>query len=227
MRRIASRSYPSARLREFDSLASSKYRIPAIILMEHAGRAVAEFVHDLADGVRRKVFCVVGTGNNGGDGLAAARLLRLAGHRVSIILFHGRRFICSSEQVIANWAMIKAMKTVPITGDLSQLRSAPRGSIIIDAVFGTGLSRKLGIKDCAKIDYINATAARRNLKVVAVDIPSGLHPDLGVPYPVAVRADYTLTMGFMKLGFSMESSRYFTGCVSVCDIGYPEQITSC
>lgn len=184
---------------ELDRRAREKYFIPSILLMEHAAQAVVEQALKLG----RRFTVVAGTGNNGGDGLAAARLLHQKGCRVSILPLAS----LAGEQA----QMVRALK-IPRARKID----AP---VVIDALFGIGLNRDVTGRAADLIARMNAS--RR--PIVAVDIPSGLDGDTGLPRGSAVRAALTVTFGFPKMGFRNPAAKEYLGRVVVADIGYPQE----
>lgn len=202
-----------------DYLAFKRYRIPPILLMDYAGKAVADFIDSKYRG--KQVCILIGKGNNGGDGLVAARHLHRFGYKLSIILTFEQNSLSKESLTYSYLQMVKKLKGIKFYFNCSMLAKAPKNSVLVDALYGIGLNRKLAFGSCQLIDYVNHQVVKRKMKVIGVDIPSGLHPDLGVPFPLAVKCDYTLTMGFMKKGFMSPQSKFFTGKVVLCDIGYP------
>jgi NAD(P)H-hydrate epimerase len=208
-------------LRELDRRAVEEYHIPILVLMENAGRAVAEAA--LRRGARN-VLVLAGPGNNGGDGLVAARHLHNAGVRVTVVLVSPRDKY--RDAAATQLAIVDAMK-MPVevlSADLEELRDwlvdAATDDLIVDALFGTGLSRAVEGVAAAVIEAVN----RAGRPVLAVDIPSGLDCDTGVPLGggTAIRATETVSFCGMKKGFA--GARAFTGKVSVGDIGVPRAL---
>jgi len=202
--------------------------IPRLILMENAGKAVAEaLLHRLGDVRGRKVVIFAGLGNNGGDGLVAARHLASMGARVSVVLL-GRENNIRTAEAKKNWDILKNML---LSVRLFQVRSseelsraweeleAGEADAIIDAIFGTGLKGPIKSPFSDAIELINTS---RGL-VVAVDIPSGLNPDTGEPSSPTVRADITVSMHKLKPGLLEARARPFVGELVVADIGMPPE----
>lgn len=188
---------------EIDRRAQDEFHIPSIVLMEHAGKAVA----DEAKRWGRSFVVVAGFGHNGGDGLVAARHLHNRGCAVEIL---------SLQPLEGTQAkMVEALK-IPAYREFRDVR----GSVIIDALFGIGLNRDVAGPAAELIEQINASKK----KVVAVDIPSGLDGDTGRPRGCAVRAKITVTMGFAKRGFKNRSAKEYIGRCVVADIGYPREL---
>ena len=202
--------------------------VPRRLLMENAGRAVAEELARRLGGLEeRKVVVVAGLGNNGGDGLVAARHMAGMGARVAVILL-GREDAIRTPEARANWDVLKNM---PLSIRLFQARSreelcrawdelgAGEADAIVDAVFGTGLRGPIRSPFSDAIELMNASRAI----VVAVDVPSGLNSDTGEPSSPTVRADITVCMHRPKTGLLRPGAERFVGELVVADIGMPPE----
>jgi NAD(P)H-hydrate epimerase len=204
-----------AQVREIDRRASADYNIPGIVLMENASQAVAQVALEMIAEVRSpSVVIVCGPGNNGGDGLAAARHLHNLGIDDLQIVLSGDPDAYRGDAEI-NWKIVKAMK-LPVMGEL--LQDTP--TLYVDAIFGTGLTRPVDSTVARMIDVMNASSAHR----LAVDIPSGLDCDSGEPTGPCVRAHRTITFVAEKIGFANPRSRKFTGKIAVGEIGCPNEL---
>jgi NAD(P)H-hydrate epimerase len=204
-----------AQVREIDRRASADYHIPGIVLMENASQAVAQVALEMIADVRSpSVVIVCGPGNNGGDGLAAARHLHNLGIDDLQLLVTGDPDAYQGDAGI-NWKIIKAMK-LPVVRELPP--DVPM--LYVDAIFGTGLTRAVDSRVAAMIDTMNASRAQR----LAVDIPSGLDCDSGEPTGPCIRAHRTITFVAEKIGFANPSSRKFTGRIAVGEIGCPNEL---
>ncbi|MEY8356157.1 NAD(P)H-hydrate dehydratase [Lachnospiraceae bacterium 54-53] len=201
------------KMKEVDRCTIEETGIPSLVLMERAALAVAEEVLKRADkGDRIWVLC--GSGNNGADGIAAARMLHLKGYKAEAVLA-GRRDKGSPEYLTqvsiaenTGVKMVDFSDFIPGTCD-----------ILIDALFGVGLDREiLG----AYRDVMDAVIRCRPKFTVAVDIPSGIHSDTGQIMGEAFRADVTVTFGYEKLGTMLYPGKEYSGKVLVADIGFPE-----
>lgn len=191
-------------------------------LMENAGLAVATTVRDSMGAVESKAVVVLaGPGNNGGDGLVAARHLQDWGARVNVYIF-GRR-----PENDPNLAQA-AQRNIPLANqkddpDLSSLREMlSRADVAIDALLGTGKARVIegplaGILKALK----EARDASTELKLVALDLPTGLDADSGAIDPNCVAADLTVTLGYPKLGLFRFPGAAHLGKLVVADIGIP------
>jgi NAD(P)H-hydrate epimerase len=182
--------------------------VPSLTLMENAGRAVAQAAR-LFLGAGDRVLVACGPGNNGGDGFAAASLLRAAGVRVSVGLLGARdRLAGDAQEMARRWG--DAM--VPLVASIAE------ADVIIDALFGAGLTRPLAGVAAEVVAAINA--AKR--PVIAVDVPSGLDGNSGRSEGPVVQADCTVTFHRLKPGHLLLPGRSLCGEVRLADIGIPE-----
>jgi NAD(P)H-hydrate epimerase len=202
----------AAEMRAFDRHTIEVVGVPAIALMESAGRAVADAVMRLGDD---RVVVVAGKGNNGGDGLVAARTLQARGRAVEVLLLDEESALTGDP---ASCLRAARAAGVPVTAhvDEATLRGAlQRSAIVVDAIFGTGLARAVDGASARAIDLINRSGCR----VVAVDVPSGLDADRGVPLGNAVRATVTVTFAFGKRGLYGSPGFTYAGRIERADIG--------
>jgi NAD(P)H-hydrate epimerase len=208
-----------AQVREVDRRAIEQYHIPGIVLMENAARAAADEACDLLrNDCVGEVLVLCGGGNNGGDGLAAARHLHNRGADVSIALAADPAHY--KGDALINWRIIEAMglPTVPATAQCIGQTSA---LLIIDAIFGTGLSQRP--RD--PFDALAAAVNHTRRPVLAIDIPSGLDCDTGHPLtPHCMRATRTVTFVAEKTGFATPEAQPFLGETRVADIGCPREL---
>ncbi len=197
--------------KKLDEHAIGVIGFPGLVLMEKAAMTLASVLMERED--RRSGFLFVcGTGNNGGDGLAAARLLCQQGYRAAAVLIGNPEKLSEDAKTQMKLA---AACDVPVLQAESVL--SPCYDIIIDALFGVGLDRAItGVYERI-ITEINAAGK----KVYAVDIPSGIHGDDGAVMNVAVRASATITFGANKRGLVLYPGCEYAGEVIVGDIGYP------
>lgn len=213
-------------VRSVDRWAIEEIGLPGIALMENAGRSCAEFILDRLGHRRTSRVCVFcGTGNNGGDGYVIARHLRNAGYPVRVVLCGDRAKVRGDARI--NLDVLGALgETIeeldPGRTDAAGLvMSLAQGAdLIVDALFGTGLQGPLREDYRRLIDAINA----RNVPILAVDIPSGLDCDTGLPLGTAIRAEWTVTFVALKKGFlASATARDYTGQVRVASIGVEPQ----
>ena len=202
---MSSRALPtltSRQVAEVDALAQERFGIPVDWLMEAAGWQVARFCRG-----RSAVVC--GVGNNAGDGLAAARHLHRWGRLSSVSCVDAGRLRgpAAKERDALRKLGVKVLDELRLDG----------ADVVIDALFGTGLSRSPEGRFAAWIDAINDS----DLPVVAVDIPSGLDADTGLAYAPTVRAQTTVTLGLPKPGLLQNDGPRVAGETWLADIGVP------
>ncbi|MBH1942227.1 NAD(P)H-hydrate dehydratase [Mobilitalea sibirica] len=196
--------------KHMDDITVNEIKIPALVLMERAALQTVERIKERIDKSSR-ILAVCGPGNNGGDGIAAGRILYLQGYHVAILLLFDEEKATEQTKV-----QIEIAKNLGITFENSN--KLHEYNIIIDAILGVGLSRPVtGIYENI-IQEINQT---KNL-VFSVDIPSGISADTGAVLNMAVRADETITFGVQKLGLLLYPGAEYAGRITVADIGFPE-----
>ena len=203
-------------MRAVDRWAIDERGVPSLDLMERAGEGVARAVEDLAPDGPVRVFC--GRGNNGGDGLVAARLLRAAGRTVDVILVSDPSEL--SPDARANLERLEApgplgLDLRPWGGEGGPAPAAP--SACVDALLGTGSSGQPRGAVLEAIEALNGAGA----PVVAVDAPSGVDASTGVVAGEAVRASLTVTFHAAKPGLWINPGKGHAGEVVVVDIGVP------
>jgi NAD(P)H-hydrate epimerase len=212
-------------VREIDRKAIEEYEIPGIILMENAGRNVAEEILKMLSWPKKaKVVIFCGKGNNGGDGFVIARHLYNKGVNVSVYLLTRISNVLADGDASTNLKILLNMNLkvneLP-EGDMKEIRKELQDcNIIVDAIFGTGLSGEVREPARSLIMEINET----NIPVVSVDIPSGLDCDEGVVLGAAVKATKTVTFVAAKAGFFKECGREYTGELIVSDISVPKEL---
>lgn len=230
--------FSAAECREIDRRCVQDFGLPTLVLMENAAVQVASAVLELlVSNGSGSVLVVAGTGNNGGDGLAAARHLANAGAAVSVVLVGevGKlspdaavHFRICERMGIRVFATTKA-KRPDFTSAMRYLKSdrspavLPTPTVVLDALFGTGLSRDVNGAGAAAIASINELGEQGS-KIVAIDIPSGLDADSGEIRGAAVRADLTVTFVGMKAGMLQATAFEYVGEVVVAEIGVPRAI---
>jgi NAD(P)H-hydrate epimerase len=189
------------------------------VLMEIAGRGAAEIALNVWQHAPGDVIVFCGRGNNGGDGMVVARYLHLWGVPVSVLLVPSDKekgeFDLQSEEANANRALVEHFKIPLVVG--SSLPAGAHPSLIIDALLGTGITREVQGSYRSAIDSINKSGAR----VLSVDLPSGINSDSGQILGTAVRADYSVTFGYLKGALVHEPGAGLAGELSIVDIGLP------
>lgn len=211
-------------MRELDRRASEEFGIPQEKLMEAAGTVVArealKILGSKGPAKKAKVLALCGGGNNGGDGFVAARVLHKRGVLVRVLLLKPRESL--SGPALKNFLRLKEEKiSCMILPKFVKIKQEIAGSdLVLDALLGTGLQSHVRGPILRAISELN----RSRKTVLAVDIPSGLDADKGVPLPEAVRAAATVTFGALKKGMTRPSAKKFLGRVAVADIGFPKTL---
>jgi len=210
-------------VRRVDDLAIHRYGISGLVLMENAGRNAAAIIgRAYGPAGRAVIFC--GTGNNGGDGCVIARHLHNAGWPVRVVLAGDMSRM--TPDASANYRIIEAMGLAPLVAVDATTQQAAASSvtpqeIAVDALLGTGFSGEVRSPLAELIHAINAASKRA---VVAVDLPSGLDCDTGMPGRATIRADLTITFVARKRGFDSLEAVPYLGRVEVVDIGAPREL---
>ena len=203
----------------------AKIGLSADILMENAGKAVAEEVKRILGGTdQRHVLFLVGPGNNGGDGLVAARHLGDWGAKVTVYLL-GRRGADDPNLTLVRERGISCVEAAKDEG-LSQFnQSLASADAVIDALFGTGTARPFSGHVLSVLDRVNKAKKKRpKWRIIALDLPSGLNADSGAVDPATLYADYTITLGCPKPGLFNFPGAERVGKLTVADIGMPENL---
>jgi NAD(P)H-hydrate epimerase len=203
--------------REFDRWAIERVGIPPLVLMENAGRGTADVLQSL--GAAGPVIICCGKGNNGGDGLVIARHLANRGIAATSLLFGRPEEL--SRDARAQWHIVERMRLPVEVWDDPAIDEARLATIlgeaewVVDALFGTGLRGAMRPPFDRVAEIVNAGPAR----VLAVDIPSGLDADTGLPMGATVRAHHTVTFVAPKVGFENPGAAAWLGQLHVADIG--------
>lgn len=232
--------------REIDRRSAEEFGVPSLLLMENAGRAVARIAHgylanllrddssttspaylwldsiatgapaDLRPAPGARIAIVCGTGNNGGDGFAAARHLANWGFELDVFLAGDPGKISGDAAVNYQAVLKRGIAVNPAEGD--GFREALKNAdLILDALLGTGLRGEVMEQAATVIESMLDSGA----PVISVDIPSGLHSDTGEVLGVAVYAEITVTFGAVKPGHLLHPGSQHTGRLLVADIGIP------
>lgn len=199
-------------MRALDDITVKEIGIPSCVLMEKAAMAVVLHAEELFD-YSDKIVAICGCGNNGGDGVAAARILFLKGYHVCIYMVGDKEKMTKETRLqlrIARKSGVKILRKLDFLAYTG----------IIDAVFGLGLSRNITGELRKLIEGINGSGA----KIISVDVPSGVCADDGKVLGIAVNADMTVTFGYMKVGCLLFPGAEHAGKTYVEDIGITRQI---
>jgi NAD(P)H-hydrate epimerase len=204
----------ASEMQEIDRRTIKDCGIPGPVLMERAGIAVAEKIKEMFE--PGKLIVLAGAGNNGGDGIVIGRELHNSGWNVRVFLLLKEDKL--SPDCLAQYRAAKQIG-VPIDFrtkiDMADLHAA----VVVDALFGTGLSKDIKGALAQTIDLINAS----NAPVISVDIPSGVSSDDGKVMGTAVKARATVTFGAPKRGHFLHPGAEYAGELFVENIGFPEQ----
>jgi NAD(P)H-hydrate epimerase len=210
-------------VRELDRRAINEYGVPGIVLMENAGRGAAELLLRL-NPERKRILILCGFGNNGGDGFVMARHLQNAGLEVDVLLFGQIDQLSRDTNVNAKiWQKSGPLWTAdpisPLDADIRRVIDGAQGWIV-DALFGTGMTRPLSAPFDQVISAVNASGH----PILAVDLPSGLDCDTGEPLGPTIKATHTATFVALKKGFLNPNAKPWVGEVHVIDIGAPKKL---
>jgi NAD(P)H-hydrate epimerase len=208
--------------RELDRRAMAEFGVPGVVLMENAGRGMAELLLSL--GVGGPVVVCCGRGNNGGDGFVIARHLDNAAVNVRVLLFGGPNRL-PADAAVNYHILTRSGVPLEVYGENGPDENSLRAELdvadwIVDALFGSGLRGPLRPPFDRVVVAINASRAR----VFAVDIPSGLDCDTGKPMGPTVRAHHTATVAALKKGFAEPAAREWLGQVHVVGMGAPRKL---
>ena len=218
-------------MRAYDARAVAELGLPSIVLMENASRNAAVVAIELLETAdipaaneahQSQVLIFCGTGNNGGDGLGIARHLTIQGVLPCVFCVGLLAELKGDARIMAQACAALGLDIIEANAQdaFDHLAHKSPPTLIIDAIFGTGLSRPPQAAAHAAINAIN-TLARRGSLVLAIDVPSGLNADTGVAMGVAVHADVTVTFAALKPGLLQLQAQEFVGELAVVDIGVP------
>lgn len=198
-------------MKEIDRITTKEIGIPSMVLMEKAAMSVVSCVKANSR-PEDAVLAVCGMGNNGGDGVAAARLLWSAGYSVTLSLIGKEE--TASEETKKQLEIVRNLGIHICTG-------LPTGEypIILDALFGVGLAREVTGEFADAINWMNEQDSVK----FAVDVPSGVRASTGEVMPMAVYADFTITFGLNKRGLVLFPGCNYAGKVVIADIGFPKK----
>ncbi len=221
----AMKVYTSADAHRLDQAVILDYGIDQALLMENAAIA-ARLTIERRWGVKDKAILIAcGMGNNGGDGFALARLLHAKGARVSLLIAGDTGRLSGSSQCnyksilhlpMKIWKLGKSSETaIPSKLDFSQF------NLIVDAIFGTGLSRRIDGSIAALIAGINASET----PVLAMDIPSGIGADTGEVFGSAIKAEVSVCFGMIKRGNLLYPGHQYGGKLYFSEISFPPEVT--
>lgn len=217
-----SEAISTAQMVALERQSKVQFGVDSLILMENAGRSIAQHILRLPSFKNSCAIILSGPGNNGGDALVAARHLYLAGRKVEV---HSYPVKNKNKKLKTNLTynthIIKKMKltqTVNLPG--SQLtRKLKDNTFVIDGLFGTGLRRCIE----SPLDDIIYRVNHSNKMVYSIDIPSGIHSDDGMSMGCHILATYTGSLGYVKQGLIKGDGKKAVGNIVVLPIGLPTQ----
>lgn len=214
----------AAQMREIDRRATEEFGIPALVLMENAGRQVFECVRRILGTLEGKLAVVLaGKGNNGGDAVVAARHLVQHGAKVRLFL-DGNPAAVTGEAGVNLGIWLRLGQRVYLLQDRNAVQllqlALMQAEVVIDGLYGTGFRGEIRDRARRAVEAVNQSGK----PVVAVDIPSGVEADTGAVHGVAVRADHTVCFGLAKLGLVLEPGAGLAGQVHVVDISLPRPL---
>ena len=217
----------AAEAKALDKYTIEQIGVPSVVLMERASLAVAEVCEELIgeaggraseNNLRKRILCVCAMGNNGADGVAVSRILHLKGFLTEILLVGDERKATEEMKIQLSIARNLGIGICKADEEKEYIKEGAYG-IIVDAMFGVGLTREVTGVYALLIRQINESGAR----VVAVDIPSGISADDGKIMGCAVRAEVTVTFGNEKLGMILYPGTEYGGRRVVAHIGLAEE----
>lgn len=198
-------------MKEIDEFTMNHIGIPGMVLMEKAAMAVS---NNMLEKISKKdsIIAICGTGNNGGDGVAIARILHVKGYSVKV-------FIIGDEK--KGTEQFKQQLHIARNLDVNVINNAKISeyNVVIDAIFGVGLSKPISGTFANAIEEVNSSD---NL-VFSVDLPSGVNANTGQIMDHAIRADYTVTFGYKKLGMLLFPGCEYSGEIITADIGFAKR----
>ena len=222
---MTARVYSRVQHRLVDQIATDEFGIPAVVLMENAGRGCAELL--LARPPCRACVICCGPGNNGADGMVMARHLAIAGVAVKVLVFASPERLSElaviQRRILSHTSIPVQFQPQPdlnwLATELTQVAGVS-ADWLVDAMLGTGSSGQVRPPFDRVIEALNASATRR----CAIDLPTGLDCDRPEPHGPIVRADLTATMVALKP--ALVNSRYQRWCgeIEVVDIGVPLEV---
>ena len=211
----------ASQMRELDRITIHERGVPSTDLMERAAEALAGAALELAGGAPGRAVCFCGPGNNGGDGVACARLLLEAGLEVRCVLVGQREKLTPDTRAMEARLAAAGGRLEPFAPDDADFASwCLEADVMVDAIFGIGLNSDVRGDALTAIHMMNTC----DIPVVSADIPSGVETDTGRVLGAAVRAARTVTFTLPKAGHFVGQGGLCTGALTVADIGIPQEL---
>ncbi len=212
-----------SQMQAIDRATIEQIGIPRLLLIDHAGLALANAIEQHFSHPKHPVLILCGTGYNGGDGLSAARHLNARSRSVRVLLAGKRSALRDEPALFARILEKLGVSCGEIADPLDSHRvdeELARAGVVIDALLGIGLREEVREPMRTLIERLNACGK----PVVAADIPSGLEADTGKPLGVCVRALLTVTFGRLKQGCLRNEGPLYCGKIELEPIGFPPQV---
>ena len=208
-------------MNKIDKYATEFFGVGILQLMENAGRNIAEFSRKQLGNVEdKKIVILCGKGNNGGDGLVAARVLHNWGADVTCVMADNKDNL--NKLTNDHFGTLRSMyvKILWSIDNMKFEKAIKDSNLIIDALFG------YNIKDSPQgvYEFLIKLANSSGKKILSVDIPSGLDADSGNAYSHCIKAKWTLTLGLPKTGIIQKHAKEYTGELWLADIGVPKEV---
>lgn len=204
-------------MKQIDKDTIEQIGIPSMVLMERAALAVAEKTASICETTFRTVLIACGTGNNGADGIAVGRILTERGYSVTVLLAGNLEH--ATEEHNLQRRIASNLGVCVVSADEFMENPQKQYDVIVDALFGIGLARPIEGKFRELLEILSQ---KKESRVVAVDIPSGIHADTGEVMGIALKADVTVTFGYPKSGLMLYPGKSYAGTIVTADIGFSD-----
>lgn len=195
--------------KEIDRYSIEDCKIPSICLMERAALSIVSYLKLRFEKECNKIVAVCGCGNNGADGVCAARIMACMGYECAIV-------IVGDESKSTEEFKLQKKIALNVGVHIVTIDMVSDYDVIIDAIFGVGIKRNVEGQYKKAVEAINEAKGF----VVSVDVPSGIDATTGNVYKVAVKADTTITFGYLKAGICVFEGAAYAGKIEVCDCGF-------
>jgi len=210
----------ASQMQALDRRTIDEGKVPGSLLMERAGKGVVQVLEQQFGSLSGQPITIVcGKGNNGGDGLVIARLLKQQRAKIQILLLaHPQELTQDALSMYTRLRKVAPSSMIKIEPSETMIQaSTQNASLLIDAMLGTGLSATVREPYHTAIHCMNVAQA----STIAVDIPSGIHSDTGAVMGIAVKAQATVTFGCPKVGLYVGKGIPHAGLITTVDIGIP------